>query len=260
MTLSYSTITNQPSMAQLQPVPDISDPLNIREGNPDLKQEYSHAVQLAFTSVNPFKNRNLFGFVTASRTDNKIVDYDVIDNLGRKTTRPVNVDGVLNLNGNFSVGLPVRFLKASINFGSNIAYARGKQFINGSGNTTNTVTIGPDMRLDINPTEKFYMAVGAEFNYYSAKYSVQSAANTHYFMQRYNIDLSWQLPKSFYFNTEFSYTINSQRVEGFNANVPLWNASISKQFLRYNRAVAGLPAGLRLADRWLGSTNTAGPS
>ena len=235
MTLSYSTVTNQPSMSQLQPIPDISDPLNIREGNPDLKQEYSHAIQLSFNSINPFKNRNLFGYINASRTDNKIVDYDIIDNLGRKTTRPVNVNGVLNLNGNFSVGLPVRFLKGSINFGSNISYSKGKQFINTNGNTTNTFTMGPDVRLDMNLTEKFYMSAGAEFNYYSAKYSLQSTLNTNYFMQCYSTDINWQLPKSFFFNTEFSYTINSQRVEGFNARVPLWNASISKQFLHFNR-------------------------
>lgn len=235
MTISYSTATNQPSMSQLQPIPDITDPLNIREGNPDLKQEYSHAIQLAFTSVNPFKNRNLFGFINASRTENKIVDYDIIDSLGVKTSRPVNVNGVLNLNGNFSVGLPVRFLKGSVNFGSNIGYYEGKQFINGNANTTNTLTIGPDVRFDMNWTEKFYMSVGAEFNYYSAKYSLQSMLSTEYFMQRYSTDLNWQLPKNFFFNTEFSYTINSQRVEGFNARVPLWNASISKQFLRYNR-------------------------
>ena len=32
------------------------------------------------------------------------------------------------------------------------------------------------------------------------------------------------------------YTVNSGRAEGFNRNVALWNASISKQFLKNNRA------------------------
>jgi TonB dependent receptor. len=57
LTLTYAASTNQPSVSQLQPVPDISDPFNIREGNPDLKQEYSHMAQLNFMSVNPFKNK-----------------------------------------------------------------------------------------------------------------------------------------------------------------------------------------------------------
>jgi hypothetical protein len=48
--------------------------------------------------------------------------------------------------------------------------------------------------------------------------------------------VNWQLPKNFYFATDFTYLVNTQRAEGFNANVPLWNASFSKQFLKYNRA------------------------
>jgi len=38
--MQYITYTNQPSLSQLQPVPDNSDPLNIRAGNPGLQQEY----------------------------------------------------------------------------------------------------------------------------------------------------------------------------------------------------------------------------
>ena len=34
--------------------------------------------------------------------------------------------------------------------------------------------------------------------------------------------------------------INARRADGFNVNVPLWNASFSRQFLKYNRAQLGL--------------------
>lgn len=131
LTLSYNAATNQPSLSQLQPVPDISDPLNIREGNPDLKQEYSHTAQLNYMSVNPFKNKNLFAFITARKTLNKIVNYDIIDSVGKRTTRPVNVGGVFDLNGDINLGLPVRFLRGSINFGLNGGYSKSAQFING---------------------------------------------------------------------------------------------------------------------------------
>ena len=83
LTLTYAGSTNQPSLTQLQPVPDISDPFNIREGNPDLQQEFSHNLQLNFMSVNPFKNKNLFAFITARKTNNKIVNFDIIDSVGR---------------------------------------------------------------------------------------------------------------------------------------------------------------------------------
>src|SRR6185436_4092378 len=59
ISLTYQTNVNQPTMAQLQPVPDVSNPLNIRDGNPDLKQEFSHSVMGHVQLLSPYKNKNL---------------------------------------------------------------------------------------------------------------------------------------------------------------------------------------------------------
>ncbi|MBO9562192.1 MAG: outer membrane beta-barrel protein [Niastella sp.] len=240
--MNYNASTNQPSMSQLSPVPDISNPLNIRLGNPDLQQEYTHMATISFMSVNPFRNKNLFAFFNVRQTNNKIVNYDTIDAFGVKRTRPVNVDGVYNVNGTVSVGLPVRFLKGNINFSTGLGYDKNKQFINGVGNTINTFTVGPNVRLDMNPTDKFDVSLNAGINYNKSDYSLQSSLNTTYFSQNYGADINWQLPKSFYFSTDFSYTVNNRLADGFNLRVPLWNASISKQFLRFNRGELKLTA------------------
>jgi outer membrane receptor protein involved in Fe transport len=256
LTLTYTASTNQPSLSQLQPVPDISDPLNIREGNPDLKQEYSHTAQLNYMSVNPFKNKNLFAFITARRTINKIVNYDIIDSVGKRTTRPVNVDGVFDLNGDINLGLPVRFLKGSINFGLNGGYSKSAQFINSVKNNINTVSLGPDVRLEMGLTSKFDLSVNAGYNYNSSKYSLASTNNTKFFTQTYGLDANWQLPKQFFLSTEFSYIVNTNRAQDFNTSVPLWNASISKMFLRFNRGEIKLTA-FDLLNQNIGISRTA---
>ncbi|WP_166437044.1 outer membrane beta-barrel protein [Niastella caeni] len=240
--LNYTTSTKQPSVSQLQPVPDNSDPLNIKAGNADLKQELTHAVQLNFFSVNPFRNKNLFAFVNLRRTDNKIVDSDTIDSVGIKTTRPVNVDGAYEVTGSVNVGLPVRFLKGTVNFSTNGSYTKNRSFINGAGNMINTLNIGPDVRFEINASEKLDISLTAGINYYRTQYSLQANLNTEYLSQQFSTEINWQLPKRFYFNTEFTYAINSQRASGFNTKVPLWNAFISKQFLRFNRGEIKLSA------------------
>ena len=53
-------------MTQLQPVPDNSNSLNIKEGNPDLKQEYTHSIQANLNLVSPYKNKNLFSWENGS--------------------------------------------------------------------------------------------------------------------------------------------------------------------------------------------------
>ncbi len=235
VSVNYSTSTNQPSMSQLQPVLDNSNSLNIREGNPDLKQEYTHAIQSKVNLINPYKNKNLFLFLNMQATQNKIVNYDSINQEGIKRTRPVNVNGVYNINSQLSYSMPARFLKGSIELATGAGVFKTKQFINAVGNDIQTITIGPDIRIDMNPTDKINIGLGAGINYNKTKYSLQAALNTDYLSQDFSASVDCELPKGFFMSTDFMYTINSQRAAGFNTKVPLWNASISKQMLKLNR-------------------------
>jgi hypothetical protein len=235
LTLTYTTTTNQPTVAQLQPVPDISNPLNIREGNPDLKQEFTQALQLNLNLVSPYKNKNLFWFLTFQNTSNRIVNYDTVNQFGVKRTRPVNVDGVYNLNSNLSYSLPVRWLKGTMEWRLNTGLFRNKQFTNGASNLINTLTMGPAWRLDMNPTDNLSLGLGAAFNLNRSRYSLPLAPDAQFLTQEYSASVDWQLPKGFFLATDFNYLFNNQRAAGFNLEVPLWNASLSKQFLKYNR-------------------------
>ena len=87
----------------------------------------------------------------------------------------------------------------------------------------------------MNLTDKINIGLGAGINYNKTKYSLQSALNTDYLSQEFSASVDWELPKGFFMSTDFMYTINSQRAAGFNTKVPLWNASISKQMLKFNR-------------------------
>lgn len=242
LNVQYNSNTNQPTISQLQPVPDNTDPLNIREGNPELKQELTHSVNLLFMSVNPYQSRSLFAFINFQQTQNKIVNSDIVDELGIKTTKPVNVSGVYNITGNISLGLPVPFWKGTTHIGIMSQYNKGKQFINSTANNINTFTTGPNITLDLNPVEKIDISLSAGYNYNETKYSLRPDMNTSYFNHTYGADINWQLPKNIFFNTAFTYTINNQLADGFNARVPLWNASVSKQFLRNKRGELKLTA------------------
>jgi Outer membrane protein beta-barrel family len=174
-------------------------------------------------------------FVNMQLTQNKIVNYDSVNQLGVKRTKPVNVNGVYNLNSSISYSMPLRFLKGSVEISSNSGLFKTRQFINRVGNDIRTLSFGPNLRLDMNPTDKLNIAMEAGINYNKTKYSLQSALNTNYLSQEYTASIDWQMPKQFFFSTDFTYTINSQRAAGFNTKVPIWNASISKQVLKYNR-------------------------
>jgi hypothetical protein len=254
--LNYSTSTTQPSMSQLQPVPDNSNPLNIREGNPQLKPEYTHLVQANMNFISPYKNKNFFLFLTLRATSNKIVNSDSVNQFGVKTTKPVNVNGFYNLNSNFSYSLPVRFLKGSVEISSTTGYSTGKQFVNKQENEIRTFNAGPEIRFDLNPTEKLNIGFGATWLYNRSRYSLLPDLDNSYLSQEYSASADLQLSAKFFLSSDFMYTINTQRAAGFNSRVPIWNASLSRQMLKYNRGEIKLSAS-DLLNRNVGIRRTA---
>ncbi|MBP8244174.1 MAG: outer membrane beta-barrel protein, partial [Chitinophagaceae bacterium] len=53
-----------------------------------------------------------------------------------------------------------------------------------------------------------------------------------YYTQTYAADFSYTFKGNFIISTDFDYYINTGRAEGYNLNVPLWNASFSKQIFK----------------------------
>ena len=255
-TLNYSTYTNQPTVSQLQPIPDVSNRLLIRQGNPDLKQEFTQNAMISYTTLNPFKGKSLFINATLQQTMNKIVDYDEVDEYGVRTTKPVNVNGVFNLRGSINLRLPMKFINGNISMGSNVSLNKGKQFINKVANDISTLVLGPSLRISSFPVEKLELIVEGRLNYNRSAYSLQSAPTTKYLTQMYTAEVNWQMPANFYLSTDFTYTVNNQLSSAFNAKVPMWIASLSKQFLKYNKGEIKLSA-VDLLNRNVGVSRTS---
>jgi hypothetical protein len=236
LSLNYLSSTLQPQISQLQPIPDISNPLNIYIGNPLLDQEISHFVSMNYMSATPFKGTNFFAFLTLRTTQHKIVNSDSITSTGVKYTVPVNAEGVYNINGDVIWSFPIKPIKKStLNLSLFASTAHDVQFVNRLKNNIRTHQLRPEFRFDHNGIEKLNWGINASTAFFASQYSLQPGLNVKYFTHELGTFVNWELPKGFYLATDFNYTINARRADGFNANVPLWNASFSKLFLKYNR-------------------------
>jgi len=71
---TYNGRTNQPSVSQLQPVADVTDTLNIKVGNPNLKQEFTHNFNLNYNTFNILTFRYVAANISFNTTNNKIVN------------------------------------------------------------------------------------------------------------------------------------------------------------------------------------------
>src|SRR5205085_9572137 len=90
--ISYNGRTNQPSISQLQNVPDLTDTLNQRIGNPNLKQEFNHNFNIGFNTFNILTFKFIAANLSFTTTQNKIVN-DISVQGPVQITRYANVNG-----------------------------------------------------------------------------------------------------------------------------------------------------------------------
>jgi hypothetical protein len=233
---NYRGRTNAPTITQLQDVPDVTNPLQIKTGNPALKQEFNNNLNLSYSTFNMLSFRFFTANINISTTGNKIVNS--IDSVNRAITitKPENLDGVYNTSAFTSVGFPIKKLKGSnVNFTTIINYNRDVSLVYKVKNFTRRLMLSQAFSFNYNK-DKFDMGISGNLAYNNARYTLEQNLNTDYFTQTYSADFSYTFKKEFIFSTDFDLLVNSGRTDGFNQSIPMWNASFSKQFLKNKAA------------------------
>lgn len=232
LNLNYNTNVNEPSLQQLQPTIDNSDPLNIYEGNPNLKTEYMHSGTLRFMSFNQFSFTNVFAMLNASYTNNKITNSQTLNNQFIQTTTPINVDKDIFLTSYIYFGTPVRSLKSKINIRLNSSYNKSILFINTTENNVNRITNGGSFSIENRKKETVDMSIGSSINYTTTFYSISDNLNQKYVTNKVFADFLIDFKKDWTFSTEAEYTMYSGDQFADNPDIPIWEASLSKRFLK----------------------------
>jgi Outer membrane protein beta-barrel family/Carboxypeptidase regulatory-like domain len=230
--LDYNTRNRQPTSSQLQPVTDISDPLNIRVGNPSLKQEYTHNATAQYFSANPLMQKNLMLMINASATQNAIVNADDINAQGIRATHPVNADGVYNVFAIVDWGFRVKEINTGFTLGGNVFLNKNVNLVNGLRNNIHLVSYTPRSSVNYNYKDKLDIAAEARVSYNTVRYSLQPSLNNNYLQQEYSMEANAALSFGIGINSDITYTANTGRSAGFNSYFTKWNAAITKQMLK----------------------------
>jgi hypothetical protein len=154
----------------------------------------------------------------------------------------VNANGSYNASAFITAGLPIKESKNMINSHTFINFGRDVSFINEEKNFTNTLSIEQGLSLNYAYKELFDFRVSGSVNYSKAHYSLQKSLNTDYFNYSGSIDFNINLPAHFMIQTDFDYTANTGRTDGYNQNIAMWNASIQKYFLPKQQMLVKLQA------------------
>jgi hypothetical protein len=228
----YNGRTSQPTAEQLQPVADNSNPLNIRTGNPNLKQQFTHSFRFLYNSFDVFTQKLIFATVNASFIQNDIQNSTVFQPNGAQLTMPVNLNGTYRINGFFNYSFPLKKPKSTVNLRAIIARDQSQTLINNANNYTRNTTLGGEVGWTTNLKEGFDMNFSSNSSFNMARYTLQPQQNGDFFTQTVSTEATAYSKSGWVFSLDFDYIYNAGRAQGFNTSIPLLNASISKQMLK----------------------------
>jgi hypothetical protein len=252
----YDAAVQEPSVDQMQPIVDNSDPLNISVGNKDLKPEYSHRVRMRFNSFDQLTFRSFFSNVNMRYTTDRITYAQTVDTNFVRTTKPVNVRNDLGISGNLNYGLPLNDRTLRFNFGSNIGYNQGIGVVNNVENITKRTNITGSIRFDWRLRDTFDLNMSARIGYNTTNYSLQTALNQSYYTHDYEVSFGWTLPLGMRLGSNFNYTFYTGQSFGGTQAIPIWQASLSKFILKNKRGEIKFAVN-DILNRNLGFTRTA---
>jgi hypothetical protein len=231
----YSGSAMQPDLSQMQPVPDNSNPLYIKLGNPDLKLAVVHNFNMWY---NTFNAGTMYGFSTSANLSifpNKIVNANWFDSLGRQLSQPVNVSGAYNFNINVVNALPLKKEGAAINTNTTFSVNRDINIINGVKGAIQNYNIAQELSFNYAHKDVLNLSARASVLWSGIRYSTQKSNNSNFFSYYLSSDISINLPAGFIIGTNADYLLNTGRAEGYNQNAVLLNAYISKSLFQNKR-------------------------
>lgn len=239
--LNYSTSSSQPSINQLQPVFDNTNPNRLQTGNPNLKPTYSHNFSSNYSFYKPLSGTHFWSSMNYTIVNNAFGNSTTFDASGRYRSQTINVDGNSSATVNMGGGFPLfnKFMEVFPNL--NYAYNKSKSFVDSVENLTINQNIGGGLEFRIEK-DSVEFSIGGDYAYNMPSSTISTQSNLPYASQSFDARFLWKLPLGFFVETDARYTINSKRAQGYNVNFFIWNASISKSFLKNENLFFALEA------------------
>ncbi|MGY3054915.1 hypothetical protein ACVWYG_003124 [Pedobacter sp. UYEF25] len=234
--INYNGNSNQPSLDQLQPVKVNTDPLNISEGNPDLKPSFRSGVGLNYNSYKVLTNQSIYVGVYGSLTANPIVSNVKTDpTTGKSTFKSVNIQDKTpsSFSAYSGFGRKIQAIDLNVYFNLNASTNSSYNFINDVLNNTQNNSISGSLSLSQYKNKKYSFNVSFGPSYNVSKTSVGTFGNSEGWGTNGDANGSVQLPGKFEVSTDASY-LYTGKTQTFAKSFErfLWNAALTKKFFK----------------------------
>lgn len=234
--MGYSLSNQPPQLFQLRPFQNVSNPLNIITGNPNLKPANTHSLYFGYHGFDFQKKTGLFGYGNVSFTNDQIVTQTTVDpeTLIRRTTY-TNVDGVYRYNASTSYSKTIKLdslqsirYRAGLygNVNRNINFNNGVQYAS----TNNTIT--PNIRLTYTWDKVWEIEPNYRFNYTTTNFNISGFEDQEYINHNLGIRTATFVPKGLEWRNDINFSYNPNVGPGFQKSAWFWNTTLAYSILQ----------------------------
>lgn len=248
----YSASPNAPSYFQLQPVTDLTNPQYPVTGNPTLKSELNHSIDINYNSFDINTGTTFFAGINGSYAQDQVVSNTILiqrdENIVSQETRFANVNGSYNVGGLYNLSLPfserryVLDLNGSINYNHNLSLSNNEEI------SSRNLIMSQAIRMQINPGDFLELYPTVIYTYNRNAYSLEQNNISELSSWTLAASCRWNILKSFSLGMELDKSFNIGFLGSGRTNPFIINTYIEKQFFKHRRGALRL-GGFDLLDQ-----------
>ena len=233
---SYNGRNNEPSFNQLQPVTDVSNPQFPVVGNPNLKAEFSHNINIRYNNFNFEKGDVWFTNFSVNLTENKIVSNSAFLPGNKIETRYLNTNGFYSVNGFYNWSKPFAERKYTLSINGFANYSNNINFVDDQKNIGKNLIISQGASFQLNPAQWIELNPGVNYTANKNTYSISAQQNTKVSTWNFTFNGKAYIRKTWILGADFTKALNKGYTSGFAVNPFIMNTYLEKQFLKNKAA------------------------
>ena len=248
--IRYNGRSSQPSMQQLLPIRDDSNPLRISSGNPGLKPTFNNQLSLGYQKYNPVTMGSFNINASISNTMRQITNKSILLENGGSESLPVNMDGFwANWNSNLNLTYNYTFPDDRYSIMSNTTGSFNHQEgwaseLNQEAKLRTTRTTGANESLSAEYRDDYLtISLDGSLRYQHSTNDIDPSRNMDTYDYSYGTSVMAYIP---WRNMRLGSDLNMNSRRGYDGDMNrdelIWNASMSFSFLKGNKASLSLAA------------------
>lgn len=232
LAFDYRGRSTSPTMTQMQPVPDESDPSKVVIGNPNLLPSFNHNIMIRYNNFNSESQRSIMAFAGVQVTQNSIISKTHFDSqTGKQTITYDNVNGVWNAQAMSMITSPIG--NKGWRWTNNVfaRYSNAVGFNNGARNTSHTFSVSETPSIAFR-NDVIDIELRPTYTFQQTRNRLQAVNNSDIHNYGGRFDATYYTPFGLAIGTNLTYTEASGYSAGYDNSEWLWNAQLSYSMLK----------------------------